>query len=209
MTDAPADGVEATTVPLLPPGPLDALWIQLGGTLCNLECTHCFISCSPKNRSLDLMTADDVEPLLCEAERLGVREYYFTGGEIFIVKELESIVERTMGLGPVTLLTNGTLITAERARRLAEIERASRYSLEFRVSLDGFCAEDNDAIRGRGAFERAMRGFQCLIEVGFLPIITATEVWEPERGAEVLSGFTEELRRRGCDRPRLKILPRL
>ncbi|MEM7261204.1 MAG: radical SAM protein [Planctomycetota bacterium] len=195
--------------PELPPGPLDALWIQLGGTLCNLECTHCFISCSPKNRSLDLMTLDEVEPILAEAERLGVREYYFTGGEVFIVKELEAIVERTLARGPATLLTNGTLITAERAERLAAIADASPYSLEFRVSLDGFTPEENDAIRGRGTFERAMRGVENLVKVGFLPIITATEVWEPGRGGEVLAGFMEELRRRGCTKPRLKILPRL
>ena len=28
---------------------LDTLWLQVAGTLCNLQCTHCFISCSPDN----------------------------------------------------------------------------------------------------------------------------------------------------------------
>ncbi len=41
----------------LPPPPwieltdLDELWFQVSGTLCNLRCTHCFISCSPQNDS--------------------------------------------------------------------------------------------------------------------------------------------------------------
>ncbi len=203
----PSTPAPETTAPLLPPGPLDALWIQLGGTLCNLQCTHCFISCSPKNKSLDLMSLADVEPYLVEAERLGTREYYFTGGEVFIVKELEAIVERTLQQGPVTLLTNGTLTTLERATRLAEIAAATPYSLEFRVSLDGFTPETNDVIRGRGTFERAMRGVENLVSVGFLPIITATQVWDPSENLNVIAGFSEELRRRGYDRPRLKILP--
>ena len=31
-------------VPEVPLKSLDTLWLQVGGTLCNLECTHCFIS---------------------------------------------------------------------------------------------------------------------------------------------------------------------
>ncbi len=195
--------------PLLPPGELDSLWFQVGGTLCNLTCTHCFISCSPTNRSLGLMTRKELEPYLEEAERLGVREYYLTGGEVFILKDLEEMVERILRQGPVTVLTNGLLVTEARAQRFAEIAEASPYSLEFRVSIDGFRPEDNDPIRGEGTFRKAMRGVERLVAAGFLPIITATQVWEPEREQEVLQGFKKELHRRGYSRPRLKLLPRL
>ncbi|MEE8143072.1 MAG: radical SAM protein [Planctomycetota bacterium] len=195
--------------PLLAPGELDVLWFQLGGTLCNLTCEHCFISCSPKNHSLKLMGLEEIEPYLREAERLGIKEYYLTGGETFIVKELETIVERILRQGPVSILTNGTLVTAARAASFAELHNRSPYTLEFRVSIDGFNAEENDAIRGRGAFEKAMRGVQYLVKAGFLPIITATQVWDPGREQEVLEGFNAELERRGYLRPRLKFLPRL
>lgn len=198
-----------TRVPLLPPGELDVLWFQVGGTLCNLHCEHCFISCSPTNKSLALMTPADLEPYLEEARNLGVREYYLTGGETFIVKELEEIVARILEQGPVSVLTNGTLITEARAQRFAEIRDAARYSLEFRVSLDGCTAEDNDPIRGKGTFEKALRGIERLVAVGFLPILTAAQMWEPERDAEVLAGFVKELEQRGYSRPRIKILPRL
>ena len=198
-----------STAPYLPAGELDVLWFQVGGTLCNLECEHCFISCSPKNDSLALMSLEELEPKLVEAAELGVREYYITGGEPFIVKELEKMVERILQEGPVSILSNGTLITEERAQAFAEIAAASTYSLEFRISLDGFNAEENDAIRGEGSFRKAMRGVERLVAVGFLPIITATQVWEPEREAEVMAGFRKELAARGYPRPRMKILPRL
>src|SRR5207248_4606366 len=45
--------------PAVPLTHLDDLWFQVGGTLCNLECRHCFISCGPHHHSfgfLDLAT---------------------------------------------------------------------------------------------------------------------------------------------------------
>ena len=103
------------------------------------------------------MSLEEIEPYLEEAEQQGVREYYLTGGEVFILKELETIVERILRQGPVTILTNGTLITEARAARFAAIEERSPYSLEFRVSIDGYCAEENDPIRGDGTFEDATK----------------------------------------------------
>lgn len=195
--------------PMLTPGDLDVLWFQVGGTICNLKCEHCFISCSPTNDYLGRMTLAQIEPYLEQAAELGVREYYLTGGEPFIVKELEEIIARILEQGPVSILTNGILITEERAQRLAEVRDAARYSFELRVSLDGCTAEENDPIRGRGTFERALRGIEHLVAAGFLPIITAAQMWEPERDQEVLAGFVSELQRRNYERPRIKILPRL
>jgi AdoMet-dependent heme synthase len=50
---------------------------------------------------------------------------------------------------------------------------ASIYSLEIRVSIDGFSPETNDPIRGEGAFQVAIAGVELLVANGFLPIITA------------------------------------
>src|SRR5215470_8163261 len=87
---------------------LDALWIQIAGTLCNLECTHCFVSSGPGNRRHDLMTRADVADRVAEALPPGVREFYFTGGEPFLHPELLEILADTLESGPCTVLTNGT-----------------------------------------------------------------------------------------------------
>jgi len=39
---------------------LDTLWVQVAGTLCNIACRHCFISCGPKAVEVPLMTFDQV-----------------------------------------------------------------------------------------------------------------------------------------------------
>ncbi len=188
---------------------LDNLWFQVSGTLCNIACGHCFISCSPTNHSYELMTLEQVRGYLEESVELGVKEYYFTGGEPFINKELPEILELTLQYGPATVLTNAMLITEKKARRLREIEQGSIYSLEMRVSLDGYTEEMNDAIRGAGVFHKTLAGVKLLYEYGFLPIITITKTWEDRDDEQVMQGFVRTLKAHGYAHPRLKILPSL
>jgi AdoMet-dependent heme synthase len=186
---------------------LDTLWFQVGGTVCNLACTHCFISCSPTNHTHELLRLDEVERYLDEAVRLGVREYYFTGGEPFLNPDMEAILEATLKVGPATVLTNGLLLDPARCARLKALESASDYSLDLRVSLDGYDAATNDPIRGEGTFVRILDGVRNLAEAGLNPVITVTEVCR-EAGTDAgKERFFELLRSLGIDRPRLKILP--
>ncbi len=188
---------------------LDNLWFQVSGTLCNIACDHCFISCSPRNHSFELMTLAEIRPHLEASREMGVKEYYFTGGEPFMNKEMLDILELTLQYGPATVLSNGMLITEKKARRLREIEAASHYSLELRISIDGYTEEMNDAIRGEGVFKKAMKGVQLLYAHGFLPIITVTKTWEDYEDEAVLDGFLNVLKSHGYARPRIKILPSL
>jgi MoaA/NifB/PqqE/SkfB family radical SAM enzyme len=188
---------------------LDDLWFQIAGTLCNLTCRHCFISCSPHNRSFGFLRLAEVERLLQESTRLGVKEYYFTGGEPFLNPDMVPILERTLEFGPATVLTNGTVLKDEWLERLAHAEARSLYSLEFRVSIDGFSAGMNDPIRGEGTFERAMAGVRQLVSFGFLPIITVALTEDDQDEEGLFAGFVQVLKEHGYARPRVKILPTL
>src|SRR5437763_4422085 len=136
---------------------LGDLWFQVGGTVCNLECRHCFISCSPHNHSFGFLDVETVQRYLQESIALGVKEYYFTGGEPFLNRDMVPILELTLQYGPATVLTNGTVFKGEWLKRLARAEADSPYSLEFRVSIDGFTADHNDPVRGPGTFDRALK----------------------------------------------------
>jgi molybdenum cofactor biosynthesis enzyme MoaA len=188
---------------------LDHLWFQVAGTLCNLTCNHCFISCSPKNDSFGFLTLGQVRQALEESVALGVKEYYFTGGEPFLNPDLIPILVETLHYGPATVLTNATVLKPQWLQALAAAESQSTYSLEFRVSIDGFSPETNDPIRGDGTFHRAMQGVKLLVEHGFLPIITAARVWPEEQDVAVIGQFVAMLQSAGYSRPRLKILPTL
>jgi MoaA/NifB/PqqE/SkfB family radical SAM enzyme len=194
-------------VPSVPFLGLDSVWFQVGGTLCNLKCRHCFISCGPLNHDHELMSRAEVRGYLLEAESLGVNDTYFTGGEPFLNRELLGILEDALRIGPATVLTNGTLITGSRARALVAAHQASRYSLEVRVSLDGTTPERNDPIRGAGSFEAAMAGVERLAAAGLNPILTVARTWDDAEDDATRARFHDLLRERGIDRPRVKVLP--
>jgi sulfatase maturation enzyme AslB (radical SAM superfamily) len=186
---------------------LDTLWFQVGGTVCNLACTHCFVSCSPTNHTHEFIGLDEIRPYLEEGAALGVKEYYFTGGEPFLNPEMEAILEATLSVGPANVLTNGLLLDPARCRRLRDLERSSDYSLDLRVSMDGYEAATNDPIRGEGTFARILQGVRHLIAAGLNPVITVTEVHDENGSAQGKARFFRLLADLGVAKPRLKILP--
>ena len=203
MTVKPARP-KAPEVPLVQ---LDTLWMQVGGTLCNLQCTHCFISCGPQNHSHGMMRLHQVRRRLEESKLLGVKDYYITGGEVFMNPEIFEILEAILQHGPLDVLTNGTLITPEKARQLREIQDRSKHHLQFRVSMESFEEESNNQIRGKDAFRRAAEGIRNLGGAGFSPILTVTRSWDEERDAEMETRFLEFLHSLNVPKSRLKILP--
>ncbi len=205
MTSAGAmtDTMSAPTVTF---AGLDALWIQLTGTWCNLACTHCINASGPHDPWLRPLDADAVRQALAEGETLGVREIYFTGGEPFLHREIHPLLERALAVAPTTVLTNGTMITPAIADALAALAASSIYSLEIRVSIDDVDARVNDRIRGAGSLARAVRALTLLSERGLLPILTATDV-VARPGVDRYVAFREFLRSLGIEKPRIKLLP--
>ncbi len=190
---------------------LETLWIQVTGTVCNLACSHCFISCGPENRTHELMSRKEVGSALLEGERLGVKEFYFTGGEPFLHPDIIPILQDALAIAPTSVLTNGLLLTPPRVAELARARDDSRYSLEIRVSVDGWSAAQHDAIRGPGTFDRTIAAAKRLEDADLLPIITTTEIWTRERdgsaGAGAYGKLKEALEEAGIRRPRIKIIP--
>jgi len=198
---------EFAAAPVVELRSLDTLWFQVGGTVCNLACTHCFVSCSPTNHTHEFLGLDEVRGYLDEGAALGVREYYFTGGEPFLNPEMEAILGATLRVGPANVLTNGLLLDPARCRRLRELDDDSEYSLDLRVSMDGYEAAANDPIRGEGTFERILQGVRNLVDAGLNPVITVTEVHDDNGSVRGKERFFQLLRELGVAKPRLKILP--
>jgi MoaA/NifB/PqqE/SkfB family radical SAM enzyme len=182
-----------------------ALWIQVTGTWCNLQCTHCLNASGPVDPWLAPMAAADVERHVDEAARLGAREVYLTGGEPFLHPAILELLAYALERLPTTVLTNGTLITERTADRLAELAARARYSLEVRVSLDDPDREANDRVRGRGAFDRALGAIARLHGRGLPAILTATDLGTS--GGALYERLRRLLLEAGVGKPRIKLLP--
>ncbi|WP_256942820.1 radical SAM protein [Achromobacter xylosoxidans] len=131
---------------------------------CNLTCRHCYVSSGPTGafgleRAELLRIVDELVDCLP-----GVR-LTLSGGEPLARREdALATLEYASGRLPLLLLTNGTLITSDLARRLTALD-----DLTIRVSLDGPDAATHDQMRGENSFHKLIRGINILLEVGFLP----------------------------------------
>lgn len=188
---------------------LDNLWLQVTGTLCNLACTHCFNNSGPGVRTFTQLAPHEVRSAIRTAAQMGVKEIFFTGGEPFLHPHLPNMLREALAVAPTTILTNGTLLREVMVEELASIEREARYSLEIRISLDGYTAESNDALRGRGVFYRVLDAVARMSRHGLLPLVTVVRTWPEEEEMEVIAGFVRTLEEAGYARPRLKVLPSL
>ena len=201
-TPVPADAPRA---PFLR---LSTLWIQITGTWCNLECVHCINASGPGEAWLKPIHPDIARHAIREAEDLGVKEIYFTGGEPFLHGEMLALLEKALEVAPTTVLTNGTLIDEAMADALASLARRVSYSLEIRVSLDDTDPDKNDRVRGAGSFSKAIGAITRLNDRGLLPIVTATEFTSAEHaGPGTYERFRDFLTGRGIEKPRVKIMP--
>jgi uncharacterized Fe-S cluster-containing radical SAM superfamily protein len=185
------------------------LWIQITGTWCNLECTHCINASGPREPWLKPLRTETAQSAIREAEELGVKEIYFTGGEPFLHRDILSLLAAALAAAPTTVLTNGTRIDAAMAAELATLSASAPYSLSIRVSLDDTDPEKNDRIRGEGAFLTAVEAIGLLHDHGLLPIVTATEITSDEHtdGRDTYERFRSFLLACGIEKPRVKIMP--
>lgn len=135
---------------------------------CNLHCRHCYqenqggaeMSCAEIVRVMD--HAAQMVREWQEAYGLEFRpSFNVTGGEPFLRRDFFEILERMLSTGfEVYILSNGTLITREQARRVA---RLGVHGVQ--ISIEGR-AKTHDSIRGFGSFAAAVAGIRHLLDAG-------------------------------------------
>lgn len=154
---SPSAGLRADLVTGLS-APLCLTWELTYG--CNLACVHC-LSSSGRRDPRELTTAEAVD-FLEELSRLKVPYANVGGGEPFLRPDLLELAEEASrrGVG-LKISTNGTRLTTARARRLAALT-----GIDVQVSLDGATATVNDALRGPGSYDAALRALDRLVEAG-------------------------------------------
>ena len=127
---------------------------------CNLRCVMCNAwAAEPKPDGRDELSTGEVLCVVDQARPLGLADLKLFGGEPMLRSDLEVIVEHAARLGiRCTLITNGTLLTEQRAQRLVEAGLA-----QLDLSLDAGEAALHDAIRGvPGTWLRATHGLQAM-----------------------------------------------
>jgi len=172
------------------PHALDELWFHTG-TACNLSCPFCLEGSTPGDTRLDRVTLADIKPLLDEGVAIGVKQFSFTGGEPFIVKDFVNILAYAAERNPCLVLTNGTDPVIKRLHQIQTLAN-SRHPISFRISIDWSDEHRHDAGRGQGSFTKALQGARALIEMGF-SVSLARQSEADENTAAVDTAFRELL----------------
>ncbi len=166
---------------------------------CNLTCAFCYAgsgcTANPTGDAYE-MTAEEIRRVLDGIFRQArVPSVSFTGGEPTLRPELPGLVRYAKDLGMrVNLITNGTLISRNMARILAQNGLDSA-----QVSLEGITARTHDGVTGRpGAFEKSIAAVNYLKQAG---IHTHTNTTISQANLEECAGFPKFVKERlGNDR---------
>jgi mycofactocin radical SAM maturase len=128
---------------------------------CNLQCVHC-LSSSGQRDERELST-EEAKKILDDLRDLQVFYINIGGGEPMVRRDFFELLEYSVanGIG-VKFSTNGAFIDEEKARRLAAMDY-----LDIQISLDGVDALTNDAIRGEGSYDMAIRAMENLKAANF------------------------------------------
>ncbi|MFI6517607.1 radical SAM protein [Spirillospora sp. NPDC050679] len=126
---------------------------------CSLFCDHCYND-SGKADSPEMPTARIVE-VLGDLERLGVFTLTFAGGEPTFHRGFADILDAVRASClTVSMVTNGIAL----GDRMVDLIAGARRIRSVTISIDGATAEANDAVRGKGTFDRAVAGARRLRE---------------------------------------------
>jgi mycofactocin biosynthetic radical S-adenosylmethionine protein MftC len=160
---------------------------------CNLQCVHCLSSSGRRDpRELDTAAMFGVVDQLA-----GMQVFYVNvgGGEPMTRPDFFDVLDYSVGHGVgVKFSTNGGMITAENARRLAGLDY-----VDVQISLDGADAMTNDPLRGGGSYDRARRAMDHLADAGFgafklSVVVTRHNVGQLDRFESLAGDYGAELR---------------
>ena len=128
---------------------------------CNLQCVHC-LSSSGQRDERELST-EEAKKILDDLRDLQVFYINIGGGEPMVRRDFFELLEYSVanGIG-VKFSTNGAFIDGEKAQRLAAMDY-----LDIQISLDGVNAATNDAVRGEGSYDMAIRAMENLKAANF------------------------------------------
>jgi len=128
---------------------------------CNLACVHC-LSSSGRRDPLELSTAEAIR-VVDEFADMQIFYVNIGGGEPMIRRDFFDIVDHAIDrkVG-VKFSTNGYFIDADAAKRFAAMDM-----LDIQISLDGFDAATNDAVRGEGSWAQARTAMDHLAKADF------------------------------------------
>ena len=187
---------------------LDNLFLQLCTKTCNLKCKHCYIEKNPYKNEEDFIPLEKIKQNLIAIKNQNLKSIYLTGGEPLMHPDFNQILRMSLKISNTTVMSNGVMINDKKARFLRKIDDESQFETIYRISLDSTDELENDALRGRGSFRKALVAIMSLLKYEFNPIISVINYKSRPQG-EIFEEFQKYFSKKGfaLDDINLKIIP--
>jgi radical SAM protein with 4Fe4S-binding SPASM domain len=139
----------------------------------------------------DDMTREEILFVIKQFSEMKILIIHFTGGEMFLRKDVFDFFDAIKPWQRFTIRTNGTYITEE------QIDMLSQYTNNtgIGVSIDGSCEEVNSLTRGEGYFEKSLSVLKYMIKKGLWTNIMFTVTKFNCHDIEKMTGLAQKL---GC-----------
>jgi len=159
---------------------------------CNLRCVHCLSASS--QASPNELTFDECKGIVDQLAALKVFEINFGGGEPLLKDYFLPLLRYIHTKGIVTCIsTNGTALTDEAIACFT-----GNPLVNVQVSLDGATPAVNDLIRGKGTFQRIIKGIELLsgknIPLSINTVVTSLNFRQLRRLKELATSYGANLR---------------
>lgn len=137
---------------------------------CNLACAYCLTESAPGSarRQLD---GGQIVRLARQAADLGFTDLGVTGGEPFLLPTMPDLLAELGAILPTVALSNGTLFTEHRLRRLAPL---AELPVAVQISLDAPEPDLNDELRAPDNFAKVLDAVPRLVDAGIRVRIAST-----------------------------------
>jgi len=136
------------------------------GKRCNQTCAHCHVNAGPART--EIMTRETLDRVLHWLAQTTIATVDITGGAPELNPHFRYLVEQLKALAPprhVMDRCNLTVLFEAGQEDLAEF--LARHEVEIIASLPCYAAENVDAQRGDGVFEKSIRALQILNQLGY------------------------------------------
>ncbi len=123
---------------------------------CNYQCTYCYGDYY--HQTHENFTTPELLRIIDDLAKMGTRIVNLIGGEPLLHENIDLLAKRVKEKGMICTISSNVSLLPEKIEKLRGLDIDS-----IDTSLDGL-EESNDKNRGKGTFQKTLKGIKCAIE---------------------------------------------
>lgn len=152
---------------------IETLFIEMTSQNCNLRCKHCYIDFNDK-KVKDFIPIEKIKQAISSLDKKELKYIHLTGAEPMLHPDFNHILRLCLKHSSVIVHTNAMNINDKKARFLRKVEEENNLGHEiiFMISIDHYIERENDLLRCRGSYRKALHAILSLVKYEFNPILS-------------------------------------